>query len=130
MPATIINPAGLHDPVPFGYSHVVDTGALVLVAGQYGSDADGQPASDEFAVQVEIAFGHLATALGAVGLGLEDVVRLGTYIVDHGPEKLAVLGGHLDRIWGARPPAQTLIGVAGLALPGMLFEVDAIALRP
>jgi enamine deaminase RidA (YjgF/YER057c/UK114 family) len=130
VPATIVNPAGLHDPVPFGYSHVVDSGALVVVAGQYGSDAEGRPASEEFATQVEIAFGHLATALGAVGLGTRDVVRLGTYVVDHDLGKLAVLGEHLARIWGSRPPAQTLIGVAGLALPGMLFEVDAIALRP
>ena len=35
----------------------------------------------------------------------------------------------VHRIWGDNPPTQTLLGVAALALPGMAFEVDAIALR-
>ena len=37
MSHTIVNPAGLHDPVPFGYSHTATIPAgteLVLVAGQ------------------------------------------------------------------------------------------------
>jgi enamine deaminase RidA (YjgF/YER057c/UK114 family) len=29
----------------------------------------------------------------------------------------------------AVPPTQTLLGVAALALPEMLFEVDAVAVR-
>ncbi|WP_229718730.1 RidA family protein [Nocardia jinanensis] len=31
---------------------------------------------------------------------------------------------------GDRPPVRTLTGVAALALPTMLFEVDAVAVRP
>jgi enamine deaminase RidA (YjgF/YER057c/UK114 family) len=131
MPHTFHNPAGLHDPVPFGYSHLASTaGELVFVAGQYASDANGHVVSDDFDTQVETAFGNLATALDAVGLGLGDVARLGTDVVDHNADKLAILGTHVHRIWGTRPPAQTLIGVARLALPDMLFEVDAVAVRP
>ncbi|TVL93799.1 RidA family protein [Streptomyces sp. SAJ15] len=132
MSLTITNPAALHDPVPFGYSHVVAArpSEVVHIAGQYGSDAQGGVVAEDFATQVETAFTHLGTALEAVGLDFSHVVRLGTYIVDHDTDKLEALVGPIRKIWGDRPPAQTLIGVASLALPGMLFEVDAVAVRP
>ncbi|GAB2588449.1 RidA family protein [Streptomyces capparidis] len=131
MPHTILNPAALHDPVPFGYSHVATvSGELVFIAGQYASDATGQVTSPDFAEQVERSLANLGTALKEVGLDHRHVVRLGSYVVDHDAAKLAVLAGAVGRIWGERPPTQTLIGVASLALPGMLFEIDAVAVRP
>jgi enamine deaminase RidA (YjgF/YER057c/UK114 family) len=132
MPFTIVDPDGLHDPTSFGYSHVVRVptpGELVFVAGQYGSGPDGHTTSDDFATQVDVAFANLGTALAAAGLTFADVVRLGTSVVDHGPERLEVVLAALRRTWGDRAPAQTLVGVAALALPDMLFEVDAIAVR-
>ncbi|NGO68830.1 RidA family protein [Streptomyces boncukensis] len=129
---TIVNPAALHDPAPFGYSHTVSvpaSGELVFIAGQYASDAEGAAVDGNFATQVSVAFDKLGTALEAVGLGYRDVARLGTYVVDHDLDKLAALGKEVHRIWGDSPPAQTLSGVASLALPGMLFEVDAVAVR-
>lgn len=126
----IIQPAALHDPVPFGYSHVVDSGAgVVAIAGQYASDAEGGVAVMDFSDQVQLAFGHLRTALHAAGLDLRHVIRLGTYIVDHDFDRLAVVGHHVNTLWQGREPAQSLLGVASLALPGMLFEVDALAVR-
>ncbi|TDC24635.1 RidA family protein [Streptomyces sp. 8K308] len=128
---TITNPPTLHDPTPFGYSHAVSApGELVFVAGQYASDATGSPVPGDFAAQVDLAFDRLWSALEGVGLGFEHVVRLGSFIVAHGPERLETLGRALHARFGDRLPAQTLSGVASLALPGMLFEVDAIAVRP
>ncbi|MET9868925.1 RidA family protein, partial [Streptomyces sp. NPDC006386] len=130
-PRTITNPATLHDPTPFGYSHAVSApGETVYIGGQYASDATGTPVPGDFAAQVELAFDRLRSALEGVGLGYEHVVRLGTFIVDHDLDKLQTLGKALHARFGDRLPAQTLSGVAALALPGMLFEVDAIALRP
>lgn len=50
--------------------------------------------------------------------------------VDHDLDKLEVLDKALHVSFGDRLPPQTLSGVASLALPGMLFEVDAVAVRP
>ena len=75
------------------------------------------------------AFANVGVALQAAGLDFADVVNLRTYIVDHDAAKLEVLLAAIRRIWGDRPPTQTLLGVAALALPDMLFEVDAIAAR-
>lgn len=128
---TITNPSALHDPTPFGYSHAVSApGELVFIGGQYASDATGAPVPGDFAAQVELAFDRLRSALEGVGLGYEHVVRLGTFIVEHDSAKLETLGKTLHARFGDRLPAQTLSGVASLALPGMLFEVDAIAVRP
>ncbi|MCO1577144.1 RidA family protein [Crossiella sp. SN42] len=131
MSHRIINPEGLHDPLPFGYSHVaVTSGELVFIAGQYASDATGQVSTPDFAAQVDLAFANLRTALAAAGLELTHVVQLRTHIVNHDLGKLEVLGKAISAIWGDQPPVQTLTGVASLALPGMLFEVDAVAARP
>lgn len=51
-------------------------------------------------------------------------MQLRTYIVNHDQDKLEILLRHLGNL----PPTQTLFGVAPLALPNMLFEVDAIAI--
>lgn len=132
MTHTVLNPAGLHDPIPFGYSHTARIPAgteLVLVAGQYGSGPDGSVVAGGFAEQVRQAFANLGTALGAHGLGLGDVVQLRTYVVDLDLPRLGAIGEAVRSGCGATPPAQTVIGVAGLALPDILFEVEAVAAR-
>ncbi|MES4900767.1 MULTISPECIES: Rid family hydrolase [unclassified Streptomyces] len=101
-----------------------------FIGGQYASDATGAPVPGDFATQVDLAFDRLRSVLEGLGLRYEHVVRLGTFIVDHDLEKLEILGKALHARFGDKLPAQTLSGVASLALPGMLFEVDAVAVRP
>ncbi|MGW6916366.1 RidA family protein [Kitasatospora sp. NPDC054939] len=133
MAHAIVNPDGLHNPVPFGYSHTAAVPAgtdLVFVAGQYGSDPDGAVVSADFAEQVKRTFDNLGTALAAHGLDLGHVVQLRTYVVNHDVSKLGPIAGAVQERWGTKPPTQTLIGVAGLATPDVLFEVEAVAARP
>jgi len=131
MSQSELNPPNLHRPVGFGHSHVADltSKGLVRIAGQYGTGPDGAVVSQDFGEQVELAFVNLGAALAVAGLDYSNVARLGTYIVGHDADDLAVLGGVITRIWGDKPPVQTLLGVASLASPEMLFEVDALAVR-
>ncbi|CAN5711368.1 RidA family protein [soil metagenome] len=132
-PRKVTNPDTLFNPVRYGFSHAVSVpggGDVVFIAGQWASDLDGELVPGDFAAQVDLAVANLGLALEAEGLGYGNVVRLGSFIVGDDPSTIEVWGAAIEQIWGDRPPAQTLSRLVALALPGMLFEVDAVAVRP
>ncbi|WP_111495299.1 RidA family protein [Marinobacter bohaiensis] len=130
---TLSNPEGLYDPTENSYSHlaqVAPNSRLILVAGQGGENVHGELPAD-FHLQVRWALANLKVAVNAAGAELGDVAKLTTLIVDHDEDKLAILGEELKAAWGdAALPTQTLIPVPRLALEGMLFEVEALAVLP
>lgn len=127
-----INPPRLYDPRPNGYSHVAvatSPARFIYVAGQGGEDASGA-LSPDFATQVDQALRNLRIALESAGAEPLDVVRLVVLVVDHSEARLGVVSRALTATWGDEPPpACTLIPVPRLALDGMLFEVEATAVR-
>lgn len=126
---TIVNPDGLWDPAPAGFSHaVVASGVsrIAFIAGQGGEDKSGR-LSPEFTDQVKQAYANLRTALDAVGARPDQVTRITTYVVGYDQSMLAVMTEHVKATFGEALPAQTLVPVPRLALDGMLFEVDATA---
>jgi enamine deaminase RidA (YjgF/YER057c/UK114 family) len=129
MSKKTINPEDIAAPI--GYSHVVANrgGTTIHVAGQVALDEDGAIVGrDDFGAQVAQAFENLRRALAAAGATAADVVRTGMYAVDYDVSKLAALRDVRKGFFGDNPPAaSTLIGVAALARPEFLFEVDAVA---
>ena len=126
---TIVNPADLYDPVPTGYSHVVVAESathVAYIAGQGGEDETGA-LSATFADQVKQAYANLDKALRAIGAKPHQVTKITTYVVDYDPSMLDVMTHCVENMFGRSLPAQTLVPVPRLALDGMLFEVDAIA---
>lgn len=129
---TIFNPAHLHDPTPNGYSTAViapGSARLAFISGQGGQNRTGSLDPD-FAAQVAQAYANLGAVLDALGARPEHVVKLAVFVVDHEMSKLGVLTQHVTEMFGAALPAQTLVPVPSLAVDGMLFEVEAIALLP
>jgi enamine deaminase RidA (YjgF/YER057c/UK114 family) len=130
---TLINPEGLYDPAPNGYSHVASVVAgsrLVFIAGQGGETEDGT-LSPDFRLQVRQALRNLGIAIAAVGARMSDIAKLTVLIVDYSEQRLQVFGEELTAALGAGPkPTCTLIPVPSLALDGMLFEVEAVAVLP
>ena len=131
MHKEVLNPESLV-PNP-SYSHVVKVtgGTTVYVAGQVGMDADWQIVSDDFDDQAIKAFENLKTALAAAGATPEDIVTTTVYIVGYDQEKLAGLRRARTEVFALdTPPPSTLLGVESLAQPGLLIEVDAVAVIP
>ena len=127
---SIVNPDGLYDPEPNGYSHAVVAkggNSIVYIAGQGGEDRDGN-LSPDFAKQVEQAYKNLLIVLDAVKAKPNQVTKLNTYVVNYDPSMLDVMTQYVRETFGESLPAQTLVPVPRLALDVMLFEVDAVAL--
>lgn len=131
MERKIINPWKWQDPLGFVQANEVTGGQRVLYcAGQVSVDADGKPVNaGDIRAQLNRAIDNLEQVLRAAGFGLTDVVRLNVYTTD--------LEGYfanrnviMDRLVraGCRY-ASTLLGVARLARPEFLIEIEATAVQ-
>lgn len=119
---------------PSGYTHVVEAknpGRIIYIAGQLGLDVDNRivGAPGDFRAQAEQTFINLKNALAAAGAGFEHVVKLNNYLVDMAHLSIfrEVRDRHVDI---SAPPASTTIAIAGLARPGALIEIEAVAVIP
>jgi len=101
--------------------------AVVFVSGQVAYDSTGAVAHPgDFTAQAREAFRSLVAQVEAAGGTVASIVKLNTYLTDirHRAELAQVRA----EIFGkGRLPASTLVGVAALAQPGWLIEVEAIA---
>ena len=71
---------------------------------------------------------NVGLALAAAGASYADIVKLTTYVVNYRPEQRSVVGqARAPFFAGGTPPASTLVGVAALALPEWLVEIEAVA---
>jgi enamine deaminase RidA (YjgF/YER057c/UK114 family) len=126
------NPASVAKPG--GYSHVVEAatpGKIIYVSGQLGLDLDNKivGAPGDFRAQAEQVFRNLENSLAAAGARFEHVVKFTNYLVDIA--HIGIFREVRDRfVDTATPPASTAIAVSGLARPGALLEVEAVALMP
>ena len=123
----LINPPELH-PAP-GFSHVaVAEGTRVVhLAGQVALDREfGIVGGDDLGEQTRAAMRNVEAALTAAGASWDDVVRRTIYTL-HPTEYETITAAIDDVTGGAEHPAQTIVGVTGLAVPGLLIEVECTA---
>jgi enamine deaminase RidA (YjgF/YER057c/UK114 family) len=131
MKITRINPATLYNSVKYGFSHATlqENGRTLHLAGQVALDPTGAPVGGtDLGAQTRQALANLRAVLAAVGAEPADIVRLRTYVVDHTPDKLGIVLPELGAFFGgAVPPPNTFLGVAALAQPYYLIEIEATA---
>ena len=123
----LLNPPGLH-PAP-GFSHVaIASGTKVIhFAGQVALAPDfALVGGDDLYEQTRATMQNLETAMEAVGVGWGDIVRRTIYTL-HPTEYEAITRAIDEVTGGADHPAQTIVGVTGLAVPGLLIEIECTA---
>jgi enamine deaminase RidA (YjgF/YER057c/UK114 family) len=127
MPRQDVNPAGLH-PAP-GFSHVSTAGGtrLVYFAGQLALDEQfGIVGGDDLGEQTKAAMRNLKIAMDEVAVGWDDIVRRTIYTLH--PTEHETITAAIDEVTdGTAHPAQTIVGVTGLAVPGCLIEIECTA---
>ena len=77
--------------------------------------------------QISLALDNLEAVLKDAGMDLGNVVKLGGYAtdVDEALKNFDLMGMRFGRHQVAAP--MTLLGVTRLAIPGLLFEIEATA---
>jgi len=113
-------PAGAYSP------GIVAEGRFVYVSGQ-GSLRDGQVVGDTIEEQTQIVLANVTAVLESAGAGLADVVQCRVFLAD--TADFRAMDGVYAQVFPAPLPARTTVGVA-LPLPGMLVEIDCVAVLP
>ena len=126
MARELANPTDLH-PAP-GFSHIAiaEGTRVVHFAGQLGLETDFSLAADDLRGQTVKAMRNVEIATRAAGVGWDDIVRRTIYTLH--PTEYEVITSAIDEVTGgADHPAQTIVGVTGLAVPGCLIEIECTA---
>jgi enamine deaminase RidA (YjgF/YER057c/UK114 family) len=126
MSGTAVVPEGFYTHPSFSPA-VRASGETIYVAGQLALAPTGELVGPgDIDVQLERIWVQIETILAAAGASLADVVRVTAYTtdVDFCP---AIIAARQARFAGLTPPASALVVVAGLALPGSVVEIDAVA---
>lgn len=128
---TYVNPPEL--PVSPAFSQAIRIPAgydLVVVGGQNGIDATGRLVADDLGGQARQAMANVQVCLEAAGARLDQVVRWSVLVLEEAPLQEGF--GAFVQAWGGRPnpPAITVARVGGLAVPGALCEIEALAAVP
>ena len=130
MPVELRNIPGV--PAPQGFSHsAIATGQrLIAVAGQVGTDDDGQVVPGGLAAQTERAMLNVGRVLETAGASEADLLKLTIYVVGWEPSMFEAFGAGMFAARATRPAPDvpvTLIGVASLFTPEHLIEIEALA---
>jgi enamine deaminase RidA (YjgF/YER057c/UK114 family) len=125
----VINPWTWQDQ--FGFSQAIEVTAaqrILYCAGQTAVDAGGKVLhAGDLRAQFLTAFTNLEIVLQSAGLTLRNIVRLNVYTtdVDGVLEHWNLVLGRVNEAGGHY--ASTLLGVARLAFPDLLVELEATA---
>jgi enamine deaminase RidA (YjgF/YER057c/UK114 family) len=129
VPRQLINPESLHPAPGFTHIAVAEGSKTIYFAGQVALDREFNIiGGDDLRAQTIAAMRNLETAMKEAGVTWGDIVRRTVYTTQ--PTEFETISAGINEVTGgagADDPAQTIAGVTGLALPGLMIEIEATA---
>ena len=129
MNRTPINPWPWSLNLGYNQAEIIEGQSRQLIcAGQTSVDGEGNPQhADDMRSQIALALDNLEAVLKQAEMGLGDVIRLTIYAtdVDEALKNFDLLGARFGPVNNA--PPMSLVGVTRLALPSLMFEIEATA---
>lgn len=118
-------------PIHVSHKHGIRCGQMMFVGGQVDLDSHGTVLHvGDMRTQTANVVRHIGTVLEGLGADLTDLVALTAFFCSDGRQSeqdlLADIGRHLPSGTG---PVITLVPLPALAYPGMMIEIEAIAMR-
>ncbi len=110
----------------FRYRQGIRVGDTVYVSGQVGFDPDGDiVGGDDMEAQARQAFANIRTVLEMAGATMNDVVKITAFLTDL--DRYAGYSAARTETFPDKVPASTAVATPALVFPGLLVEIEAVA---
>jgi 2-iminobutanoate/2-iminopropanoate deaminase len=112
----------------FGYTHAVRIGDDIKISGAVSMDDDGNPtAVNDLEQQMKNAYSDLGRILEHYGCTFDDVIVENVFTTDMA--KFLEASSYRSSIYTNQFPTGSWLEVKGLALPGLMIEIELEAHR-
>lgn len=126
-----LHPEGLFATKDYSFSHVVSVEGkkMIFCSGQASRGLDGSViGKGDLGLQMRTTMESIKIALAEAGATLDDICRIKVYVVNLSTDMLGTIGEVTKAAFDRENlPAETLIGVQGLADPDLMVEIEATA---
>jgi enamine deaminase RidA (YjgF/YER057c/UK114 family) len=127
MQKEVLSPNTVWDSSRYNFSQAIrvrQPNEFLVIAGQSGINAQGKIV-EGIEAQIRLSFENIRRIVTAAGGSMANIVKLNAYFLDIGA--LPLYTNILGEFFTDGFPAATVVEVQRLALPGLLFEVEATA---
>ena len=129
MQRTAVNPWNWSQALGYNQGEIIqDVKRQLICSGQTSVDDKGNPQYlENMRMQMDLALSNLDAVLNNAEMTLTNISKLSIFTtdVDETMKNFDILGAKFGQV-GATP-TMTLVEVTRLAVPGLMFEVEAIA---
>lgn len=116
---------GPHPTVPL--AKAVKAGGMLYLSGAVGFDADGNVVGPDIESQTRQTLENIKNTLESLGSSMDKVVKSTVFLTNI--EDFAAMNKVYATFFSKdAPPARSTVGVAALARPDLIVEIEVIAL--